>query len=336
MATEPESKKAVYAALLGNVLVAIVKFGAALLSGSSSMMSEAAHSLVDTGNEALLLYGYAARRRSAGSPAIRWATAASSISGASWWRCCCSPLGAGVSFYEGIIHIRSPRPIENVTVELRRARRISFFFEAGSWWVALRQLPRGARARAATGEAVRRSKDPPAFMVLFEDSAALIGIAIAAAGIFLADRTGIPELDGVASLLIGVVLATAALLVARESKGLLIGERASDCIVGSIAELARNEPGVEGSSKHLHRPPGAGPDRGGARPGIPRRSHHDADRAGRRIAGETGAREAPRSGGAVRQAQGDPGHPAIGTCGPCDRDLHKVRKLGVLLARGHT
>jgi divalent metal cation (Fe/Co/Zn/Cd) transporter len=85
-------------------------------------------------------------------------------------------------------------------------------------------------------------------MVLFEDSAALIGIAIAAAGIFAADRTGIPELDGVASLMIGVVLGIAALLVARESKGLLIGERASDRIVNSIADLARSEPGVEGAS----------------------------------------------------------------------------------------
>jgi len=88
-------------------------------------------------------------------------------------------------------------------------------------------------------------------MVLFEDSAALIGIAIAAAGIFAADRTGISELDGVASVLIGAVLAVAAVLVARESKGLLIGERASDRVAQSIADLARSEPGVERASRIL-------------------------------------------------------------------------------------
>ena len=127
---------------------------------------------------------------------------------------------------------------------------LSLIFEASSWWVALRLFSKRKGSRSYW-RAVRESKDPPAFMVLFEDSAALIGIAIAATGIFLADRTGIGELDGVASLLIGVVLAVAAILVARESKGLLIGERASDRVAQSIADLARNEPGVEGASRIL-------------------------------------------------------------------------------------
>jgi cation diffusion facilitator family transporter len=243
--SEPESKKAVYAALLGNVLVAITKFVAALLSGSSSMMSESVHSLVDTGNQALLLYGY---RRAARAP-----DAAHPLGYGRelyFWSFMVAVLlftaGAGVSFYEGIIHIRTARPIEFVTVNYV-VLALSFVFEASSWWVALGIFRRRKGARSYW-RAVRDSKDPPAFMVLFEDSAALIGIAIAAAGIFAADRTGIPELDGVASLLIGVVLGIAALLVARESKGLLIGERASDRIVNSIAELARSEPGVEGTS----------------------------------------------------------------------------------------
>jgi cation diffusion facilitator family transporter len=245
MPTAPESKKAVYAALLGNVLVAATKFVAALMSGSSSMMSEGVHSLVDTGNQALLLYGY---RRSAREP-----DAAHPLGYGRelyFWSFMVAVLlftaGAGISFYEGIIHIRTARPIEHVTVNYV-VLALAFVFEASSWWVAF-GIFRKRKGPRSYWRAVRDSKDPPAFMVLFEDSAALIGIAIAAAGIFAADRTGIPEFDGVASMLIGVVLGIAALLVARESKGLLIGERASDRIVNSIAELARSEPGVEGTS----------------------------------------------------------------------------------------
>jgi len=242
---EPESRKAVYAALLGNVLVALTKFVAAILSGSSSMMSESLHSLVDTGNQALLLYGYRRSNREPdrthplgyGRELYFWSFMVAVL---------LFTAGAGGSVYAGIVHIRDPRPIEYVTVNYL-VLALSFVFEAGSWWVAFGIFRRRKGARSYW-RAVRDSKDPPAFMVLFEDTAALIGIAIAAAGIFLADRTGIPELDGLASLLIGAVLAVAAILVARESKGLLIGERASDRIANSIAELARSEPGVEGTS----------------------------------------------------------------------------------------
>jgi cation diffusion facilitator family transporter len=242
---EPESRKAVYAALLGNVLVALTKFVAAALSGSSSMTSEGMHSLVDTGNQALLLYGYHRSRREPdrshplgyGRELYFWSFMVAVL---------LFTAGAGASLYEGFLHIRAPRPIEYVTVNYV-VLALSFAFEASSWWVAF-GIFRKRKGERSYWRAVRDSKDPPAFMVLFEDTAALIGIAIAAAGIFAADRTGIAELDGVASLLIGAVLATAAILVARESKGLLIGERASDRVVQSIAELARNEPGVEGTS----------------------------------------------------------------------------------------
>jgi cation diffusion facilitator family transporter len=245
-ARETDSRKAVYAALIGNVLVATTKFAAALLSGSSSMMSESVHSLVDTGNQALLLYGYrrAARQADATHPLgygrelYFWSFMVAVL---------LFTAGAGVSFYEGIIHIRAARPIEYVTVNYV-VLALSFAFEACSWWVAF-GIFRKRKGQRSYWRAVRDSKDPPAFMVLFEDTAALIGIAIAAGGIFAADRTGIPELDGVASLMIGAVLGTAALLVARESKGLLIGERASDRVANSIAELARSEPGVEGASQ---------------------------------------------------------------------------------------
>jgi cation diffusion facilitator family transporter len=245
---EPESRKAVHAALLGNILVAITKFVAAFLSGSSSMMSEGLHSLVDTGNQALLLYGYRSSKREPdrqhplgyGRELYFWSFMVAVL---------LFTLGAGASVYEGVNHIRHPRPIEYVTVNYV-VLALSFVFEACSWWVAL-GIFRKRKGSRSYWRAVRDSKDPPAFMVLFEDSAALIGIAIAAAGIFAADRTGISELDGVASVLIGAVLAVAAVLVARESKGLLIGERASDRVAQSIADLARSEPGVERASRIL-------------------------------------------------------------------------------------
>ena len=240
-----ESRRAVYAALIGNVLVAVTKFVAALVSGSSSMMSEGVHSLVDTGNQALLLYGDRQSQRQPdashplgyGRELYFWSFVVAVL---------LFTLGAGAALYEGVSHIRDPRPIEYVTVNYV-VLAISFAFEASSWWVAFGIFRRRKGSRSYW-RAVRDSKDPPAFMVLFEDTAALIGIAIAAGGIFLADHTGISALDGVASLLIAAVLATAALLVARESKGLLIGERASERIANSIVELACSEKGVEGAS----------------------------------------------------------------------------------------
>lgn len=239
------SKKAVYAALVGNVLVAATKFAAAAVTGSASMLSEGVHSLVDTGNEVLLLYGY---RRSAREPdpshplgygreLYFWSFMVALLLFA---------VGAGASIYEGIRHIREPQRLDHVAVNYV-VLALSLAFEGTSWWIALRnfRIKKGTRSY---WRAVRESKDPPAFMVLFEDTAALVGIAIAAAGIFTAERMDMPELDGVASVLIGVVLAVVAFILARESKELLIGERASERIGNSIRELAHSEPGVEAAS----------------------------------------------------------------------------------------
>lgn len=243
--TSPRSKFVVYAALLGNLMVALIKFGAAAITGSSSMLSEGVHSLVDTGNEGLLLYGFhrASLRPDASHPLgygrelYFWSFVVGLL---------LFTTGAGVSVYEGISHILSPSPIESVLVSYV-VLGLSFLFEAGSWWVALTAFRR-AKREAGYLEAVRRSKDPPSFMVLLEDTAALIGIAIAALGIFLSVRLDRPELDGVASILIGLVLAVTALLVARESKGLLIGEPAHSEIDAAILELAEQEGCIEGAN----------------------------------------------------------------------------------------
>jgi cation diffusion facilitator family transporter len=206
------------------------------------MLSEGVHSLVDTGNEVLLLYGM----RRAGRPPDRthplghgrelyfWSFIVALLVFA---------LGAGVSIYQGIHHIMDPEPIENVGWNYG-VLVASFLFEGFSWVVALREF-REQKGAAGYVEAITRSKDPTTFTVLLEDSAALIGLAIAFVGIFLAQALGRPELDGVASVGIGIVLAGVAIFLARESKGLLIGEPALPSVQAAILKMAEADPAIQ-------------------------------------------------------------------------------------------
>jgi cation diffusion facilitator family transporter len=237
-----ESKPAIYAALAGNVLVAATKTFAAVWTGSAAMASEAVHSIVDSGNELFLLYGI---KRSSGRPdrdhplgygreLYFWSfIVAVLIFG----------LGAGVSVVEGVDRLRHPEPIENPAVSYV-VLGLSLVFESGSMFVAFRQFRRLA-GDLGWYQAVRRSKNPPAFMVLLEDGAAITGIFLAAAGTFGSQALDLPQLDGVASILIGLVLAATAGVLARESKSLLIGERADRPLSDSILQLADDGPGVE-------------------------------------------------------------------------------------------
>ena len=229
------SRTAVWAALAGNLLVAATKAAAAAFTGSSAMLSEAVHSFVDTGNEVLLLYGMRRARRPPdrdhpagyGRELYFWSFVVALLVFA---------LGAGVSIVQGVQRVRDPRPIENALVsELVLAA--SFVFEGWSWLVSVRQF-RKAKGELGWYEAFLRSKDPPLFMVVFEDSAALVGIAIAGAGTVLAAHFDLPLADGIASILIGLVLACTSTLLARESKSLLIGERADGALVKSMLEIA--------------------------------------------------------------------------------------------------
>lgn len=230
-----ESTKAVYAALVGNVLIAATKLVAATITGSSSMLSEAFHSMVDSGNEVLLLYGQHRADRAAdevhplgyGRELYFWAFVVALLIFA---------LGAGLSVYEGITHIRHPEPIKRPMINYA-VLALAALFEGGSLLFAWRAF-RANQGDQGFWQAVRRSKDPASFMVLFEDSAALIGIALAALGTFLAVRLGDPRLDGAASILIGVLLAAVAVLLARETKGLLIGERAAPQLVAALKRIA--------------------------------------------------------------------------------------------------
>ena len=245
MASNSSSRKVIYAALAGNFLIALTKFGAAAYTGSSAMLSEGVHSLVDTGNELLLLYGLHRSAKPAsprhplghGRELYFWAFIVALLVFA---------LGAGVSFYEGIAHMRDPEPVQNISVTYV-VLGVSFAFEGYSWLVALKSF-RASKGRLGYLEAMRRSKDPTTFTVLFEDSAALVGLAIAFAGITAAHLLDMPQLDGAASVGIGIVLAATAWLLARESKGLLIGEAALPGLQEAVLRIADEDPATEAAN----------------------------------------------------------------------------------------
>jgi cation diffusion facilitator family transporter len=242
MAGHGGSKKVIYAALAGNLAIAVTKFAAALFTGSSAMLSEGVHSLVDTGNGGLLLYGMHRAARPAdrthplghGRELYFWSFIVALLVFA---------LGAGVSFYEGVVHIMAPEPVANAKVNYI-VLGLSFLFEGSSWWVALKEF-RKQKGKEGWLQAVQSSKDPSVYTVLFEDSAALLGLIVAFAGILAADLLEMPELDGAASIGIGLILGATAIFLARESKGLLIGEPASPEVQRQVLAIAQQDPAVQ-------------------------------------------------------------------------------------------
>jgi cation diffusion facilitator family transporter len=236
------SHKVIYTALAGNLAIALTKFIAAGWTGSSAMMSEGVHSLVDTGNQMLLLYGIHRAARPPdeehplgyGRELYFWSFIVALLVFA---------LGAGISFYEGVNHIRHPAGIENPAVNYA-VLGLAFVFESASWFVAFREFE-ATRGSIGYLEAAIRSRDPTSFMVLFEDSAALIGIIVAFAGTFAAATTDAPIFDGIASVGIALVLAATAGLLAHESKSLLIGEPVRERTRNSILAIAREQPYIE-------------------------------------------------------------------------------------------
>ncbi|HAT29788.1 MAG TPA: cation transporter [Janthinobacterium sp.] len=241
------SKQLVYAALAGNLLVAFTKAGAALWTGSAAMLSEAVHSFVDTGNELLLLYGMRQAARQAdpehplghGRELYFWSFIVALMVFA---------LGAGVSIYEGVLHLLAPAPITDPLLSYA-VLGLAFLFEGASWLASLSQF-RAAKGALGYYEAFHKSKDPATFIVLFEDSAALIGILIATAATFASSSLDWPLADAIGSLLIGLVLAATATLLARESKSLLLGERADRTLIDSILRIAEAA-GADASGRSL-------------------------------------------------------------------------------------
>lgn len=236
------SKKVIYAALVGNALIAVTKFVAAAITGSSAMLSEGVHSAVDTGNQLLLLHGLRRAQKPAdklfpfghGKEVYFWSFVVAILIFA---------VGSGVSIYEGVRHLLHPQNITDPLINYV-VLALAMVFEGAAWSFALIEF-RKEKGQWGYVEAVQRGKDPTLFVVLFEDSAAMLGLLVAAVGIGLAQITGIAEFDGAASVVIGLILGATAIWLAYETKGLLIGESADTRVVDGIRALAAAEAEVE-------------------------------------------------------------------------------------------
>ncbi len=277
----------IYAAIAANLGIAIAKFLAAALTGSSAMISEGVHSLVDTGNQGLLLLGLGRASRPPddehpfghGKELYFWSLIVAIL---------IFGIGGGVSIYEGITHILDPTPLEDPLVNYI-VLAVAFVLEGSSWFVAAREVSGRVRPGEGFVDSVRTSKDPSVVTVLLEDSAALAGLVVAAVGIYLAHALEAPWIDGVASLIIGSILVSVALFLASESRGLLIGERAD---VELIERLKRHRRAGRGSGLGRGHPQHA--PRSGTRrhhpPSPVRLSRGRSPRPGRRRPGATAAR----------------------------------------------
>jgi len=236
------SKKVIYAALAGNSLIAVTKFAAATMTHSSAMLSEGIHSLVDTGNQLLLLHGLRRSKREPdeqfpfgyGKEIYFWSFVVAILIFA---------VGAGVSLYEGVHHILHPKVVANPMINYI-VLGLSMIFEGAAWFFALRVFEQ-RRGKRGYIEAVHLDKDPSVFVVLFEDSAAMLGLMVAFAGILTAQLTGDYRWDGAASVVIGLILGATAAWLAWETKSLLIGESARPEVVESIRRIARESGLIE-------------------------------------------------------------------------------------------
>jgi len=230
------SKKVIIAALIGNGLISITKFIAASITGSAAMMSEGIHSLVDTGNQVLLLWGLKSAQKPAsaafpfghGKEVYFWSFVVAILIFA---------VGAGISIYEGVHHIiHPPHELHDPTINYI-VLVLAMIFEGVALYFAVTEFNK-VRGPFGYIEAVQRGKDPSLFVVLFEDSAAMLGLFIAFIGIFMAQWTQNPLWDGMASVAIGCILGLTAIWLAYETKGLLIGEGANPKIVKKINEIS--------------------------------------------------------------------------------------------------
>lgn len=231
----------VWAALAANLAIGVAKFVAAAITGSTAMLTEGIHSVVDSGNQVLLLYGERRAKRPPdalhpfgyGRELYFWAFVVAILIFA---------VGAVVSIYEGWLHWSAPEPLQPPLINYI-VLAIAFALEGTSWAIALREFG-SAKGNAGWWQAVKDSKDPATFTVLFEDSAALAGLIVAATGVWASHYFADPRIDGLASIIIGAILAFVAIFLAREAKGLLIGERADPALIGGIARIVAAHPAI--------------------------------------------------------------------------------------------
>jgi cation diffusion facilitator family transporter len=237
------SKLVVIAAAAVNTLIAVAKFVAAAVTGSPSMLSEAIHSVVDAGNEMLLILGMRLAQRPPdeghpfghGKEIYFWSLVVGMV---------IFGVGGGLSIYEGILHLLHPTEAENPTWNFI-VLGIAFALESVSWTIAVREFwRRKTRAKVTVWQAIRFTKDPTVFIVLLEDTADLLGLIIAGAAVVLAHVTHWEYWDGIGAIVIGAMLAAMAIVMVRESRGLLLGESARREIVHEVQRLAAQDPAV--------------------------------------------------------------------------------------------
>ena len=236
------SKTAIFAAILGNVAIATTKLVAAIFTGSSAMLSEAIHSVVDTGNGGLMLLGIHNSRKPAddehpfghGRELYFWTLIVGVL---------IFGVGGSISVYHGLTHLAHPPVLENAKWNYI-VLGFAAIFEGTSWYFGWKAFS-VERGRMGVFEAIHATKDPTTFSVLLEDSAALAGLFVAFLGIFLSRLINFPQLDAVASVVIGVVLCTVALVMVHESKGLLIGEGVDRQTLESLRALIEADRDVE-------------------------------------------------------------------------------------------
>ncbi|MCA1654843.1 MAG: cation diffusion facilitator family transporter [Sphingomonadales bacterium] len=248
MSAGAHDNRTLWIAFWANLGVAVAKFGAAAVTGSSAMLTEGIHSVVDSSNQLLLLWGRKAARRPAdqfhpfgyGRELYFWSFIVAVLVFA---------LGAGVSIYEGYLHIADPEPAVSPIVAYG-VLLIAFVLEGWSTIAAFKEF-RIAKGKLGWIDAVKRSKDPPGFIVLLENGAAMAGIVVAAIGLGISQLTGDPRFDGMASIVIGAILAVIAYILAYESKALLIGEAADPELVSDIRSMVERRPGVTGVGEIL-------------------------------------------------------------------------------------
>ncbi len=241
-----ESHIAVYGALAANMVVAASKFTAAMITGSSAMVSEGIHSVVDTGNELLLLLGMSRSRKPAddlhpfghGKEIYFWGLMVAVL---------LFSMGGGMSFYEGIMHFQHPNEIKDPTWNYI-VLGIAFVAESVSWSIAIKQLL-GTENYQGFWKTLHGSKDPALYTVISEDSAALSGLVVAALGVFLSHHFNNPYFDGGASILIGIILAATAIFLAYEGRGLLLGESVDIEVIRGIEKIVE----ADASVKKVHR-----------------------------------------------------------------------------------
>ena len=242
MSGHGESKIAIVAAVIANLAIAAIKFVAAAITGSSAMIAEGIHSLVDTGNGGLVLLGMRRSQAPAdaqhpfgyGKELYFWTlVVAISIFG----------IGGGMSVYEGILHILDPSPLSSPTVNYI-VLGIALLVEGASFVIAMREFWRAKGSRGAF-RFIREAKDPSLFTVVFEDAAAMLGLLVAFLGVFLGHWLHNPYFDGAASVVIGLILMSVAWLLAAESKGLLIGEGVTAPVLARMQAAVAADTDVE-------------------------------------------------------------------------------------------